>query len=220
MQKGRPGPIAYVSRSGVLLSGMAPDPKPAPLDDASAPPGTAAPAATDAPRLQHLIEEHNRALHAFLMMRVRDEHEAREIAQEAYVRMLELHKPGAVNFLRAYLFKAAANIAINRARQRQARNRLDQLDVPADPVDQLTPDRRLLAEEELQTLKTALFELSPKCRRAFVLHRFCELSQEEVARELNIQPRMVRHYLTQAGLYCKLRIRGLSPAEARDQVNR
>src|SRR5688572_10049197 len=75
--------------------------------------------------LARLIEEHNRALHAFLMMRVRDEQEAQEVAQEAYVQILQLHQPGAVNFLRSYLFKTAANIAINRAKQRRTRDRLD-----------------------------------------------------------------------------------------------
>ncbi len=170
--------------------------------------------------LARLIEEHNRALHAFLMMRVRDEQEAREIAQEAYVRILQLHEPGAVSYLRAYLFKTAANIAINRAKQRQARGRIDRMDVTDEPVDDLTPDRWVLAAEELEVLKRALFELSPKCRRAFVLHRFKEWDHERIGKELGIQPRMVRHYLLQAGLYCKLRIRGLSPAEAKDQVNR
>ena len=170
--------------------------------------------------LARLIEEHNRALHAFLMMRVRDEQEAREIAQEAYVRILQLHEPGAVSYLRAYLFKTAANIAINRAKQRQARGRIDRMDVTDEPVDDLTPDRWVLAAEELEVLKWALFELSPKCRRAFVLHRFKEWDHERIGKELGIQPRMVRHYLLQAGLYCKLRIRGLSPAEAKDQVNR
>lgn len=168
--------------------------------------------------LSQLIEAHNRALHAFLLMRVRDEQEAREIAQEAYVRLLQLHEPGAVSFMRAYLFKTAANIAINRAKQRQARGRIDRMDVEEEPVDQLTPDRWVLAAEELEILKQALFELPPKCRRAFVLHRFQEWDQEQIARELGVQPRMVRHYLLQAGLYCRLRVKGLSPAQAMEQV--
>lgn len=170
--------------------------------------------------LARLIEEHNRALHAFLMMKVRDEHEAREIAQEAYVRLLQLDTPGAIGFLRAYLFKTAANIAINRAKQRQVRGRIDRMDSEADLVDHLTPDRWVLAAEELEVLKRALFELSPKARRAFVLHRFKEWDHERIGKELGIQPRMVRHYLMQAGLYCKLRIRGLSPTEAKEQVKR
>ncbi len=62
--------------------------------------------------LAGLVRAHDRLLHSFLMARVRDEHVAREIAQEAYVRMLNLEEPGAVSFMRAYLFKTASGRAI------------------------------------------------------------------------------------------------------------
>ena len=169
--------------------------------------------------LARLIEEHNRALHAFLMTRVRDEQEARDIAQEAYVRMLQLHEPGTVNFLRAYLFKTAANIALNRAKQRSVRGRLDEREAQEEPIDPLHPERLVLAEEEVDILRRALFELPPKCRRAFVLHRFQDWNVERISAELGIGPRMVRHYLLQAGLYCQLRIRGLSPKDAKAEVH-
>ncbi len=190
---------------------------PSSLQTAAGPAGSSERSA-HAEALARLIEEHNRALRAFLMMRVRDEQEAQEVAQEAYVQILQLHQPGAVNFLRSYLFKTAANIAINRAKQRRTRDRLDQIDSADKPVDRLTPEHRVLASQELKVFRRALFELSPKCRRAFVLHRFREWSHEEIARELGVQKRMVRHYLTQAGLYCKLRVSGLSAAEAKKQV--
>ncbi len=186
-------------------------------------PRDAAPAEDTAPPIQadtlpRLIAEHNRALHAFLMMRVRDEQEAREVAQEAYVQMLQLHQPGAVNFMRAYLFKTASNIAINRAKQRRTRQRLDQAGGAEPPVDRLTPEHRVLAAQELTVLRRALFELAPKCRRAFVLYRLRDWSYEQIAGELGVQPRMVRHYLTHAGLYCKLRVQGLSCAQAREKT--
>jgi RNA polymerase sigma-70 factor (ECF subfamily) len=171
-----------------------------------------------AQELSRLVEEHNRALHAFLMTRLRDEQEAKDVAQEAYVQVLQLNEPGAINFLRAYLFKTAANIAINRAKQRSVRGRLDELEAHEEPVDRRSPERWALAAEEVEIFRGALFELPPKCRRAFVLHRFKEWDVERIAEDLGIRPRMVRHYLLQAGLYCKLRIRGLSPMDAKAEV--
>jgi DNA-directed RNA polymerase specialized sigma24 family protein len=44
--------------------------------------------------------------------------EAKEVAQEAYVRLLSLEDSGAVSFLRAFLFKTAANLAVDRIRSR------------------------------------------------------------------------------------------------------
>ena len=191
---------------------MPPDPQDQ-LPSAASPPGEG-----HAQALARLIEEHNRALHAFLMTRVRDANEAREVAQEAYVQLLQLDQPGAISFLRAYLFKTAANIAINRAKQRRVRGTLDQMGAFEQPIDTLSPDRHVLGEEELLVFRRALFELAPRCRRAFVLFRFKEWSQDQIAKDLGVNERMVRHYLAQAGLYCKLRIRGCSPDEARAQM--
>ena len=69
------------------------------------------------------------------MTRLRDEHEAKEVAQEAYVRLLQLDRPGAVSFLRSYLFKTAANIAIDRARQRATHARLQQQRWSEESID-------------------------------------------------------------------------------------
>jgi len=168
--------------------------------------------------LSKLFEEHNRALHSFLMMRTGNEQEAHEVAQEAYVRVLQLHRPGAVSFLRAYWFKTAANIAIDRARQRVVRGRLDRRDTSEDFIDRVGPDRHLLATQELELLEKALSELPPKYRKAFVMHRFEDRSTGEIARELGIQKRMVRNYISRTVIYCKLRLKGLRPAEAKAQV--
>lgn len=168
--------------------------------------------------ISQLFEEHNRALHSFLMMRIGNEQEAREVAQEAYVRLLQLHRPGAVSFLRAYLFKTALNIAMDRARQRTARGRLDRLDAGDDLIDHLSPDRRIAGREDLELLERALQELPPKYRRAFILHRFEDRTTGEIARDLGVEKRMVRNYISRTVIYCRLRLQGVLPSEARAQV--
>jgi RNA polymerase sigma-70 factor (ECF subfamily) len=168
--------------------------------------------------LSHLFEEHNRTLQSFLVARLGNEQEAREVAQDAYVRLLQLHQPGTVSFLRAYLFKTAANLAVDRIRQRANRERLDRSGPERDFVDRLSPDRRLMAAEELAVLEQALRELSPAYRRAFILHRFEEWSTTDVARELGVQERMARIYISRAAIYCKLRLDGVPPSEATARV--
>src|SRR5580658_5486126 len=70
-------------------------------------------------RIDHLFREHNDALVRFLSARLGSYQDAREVAQEAYVRLLNLDRPGAVNFLRALLYKTAANLAIDRLRHQR-----------------------------------------------------------------------------------------------------
>jgi RNA polymerase sigma factor (sigma-70 family) len=157
-------------------------------------------------------------LHSFLMARLGNEQEVREVAQEAYARLLQLDHPGTVSFPRAYLFKTAVNIAVDRNRQRRSRERLDRVLSEEELVESTTPDRHLLASEDLAMVEKALCELPPKYRRAFVLKRFHEWAPEEIARELGIGTRMVRNYICRTTVYCKLRLDGVSAADARNRV--
>jgi RNA polymerase sigma factor (sigma-70 family) len=168
--------------------------------------------------ISKLFDDHNRALHAFLMMQVGDEHEAREVAQEAYVRVLQLDQPGTVSFLQAYLFKTARNIAIDRARQRLSRGRLDRMDAAAGSVDTVTPEQWFMGKEDLAVFQRALFELPEHYRRAFTLHRFEEWSHENIARDLGVQARTVRYYIAKAIIYCKLRVQGRSAHQAQREL--
>lgn len=161
-----------------------------------------------------LVKEHNRALHAFLMARVGDEHEAREVAQEAYVRMLQLDQPGAISYLRAYLFKMAANIAIDRARERAGRARILQAEFAEEVVDELSPDRYALSAEEVRVLQQALSELPPRYQEAFRLFHVQGLRDEAIGAQLGVGPRQVRRYLAESNVYCQLRIKGVAAAQA------
>lgn len=158
--------------------------------------------------VQRLFEEHNQALIGFLLTRVNSEQEARDVAQEAYVRMLELDTPGAVSFLRAYLFKTAANLATDRARQRAARTRIhDQYLAPFGRLAQpQSPEHAAGARQELDLIRSFMTELPPRCREAFYLHRFREMSAVEVALQLGISDRMVRTYLVRALDHCCRRL--------------
>jgi DNA-directed RNA polymerase specialized sigma24 family protein len=84
--------------------------------------GAADPVESHEALMKRLYSEHNEALTRFLMTRVDSEQEAQDVAHEAYVRMLQLDARGAVSYLSAYLFKTAANIAIDGTAQ-GARNR-------------------------------------------------------------------------------------------------
>jgi DNA-directed RNA polymerase specialized sigma24 family protein len=65
--------------------------------------------------VERLFREHNSALLRFVVAKVGSEEEAREIAQQAYVQLLQLDRPEAISYLRAFLFKTAANLAVGRA---------------------------------------------------------------------------------------------------------
>lgn len=167
--------------------------------------------------VSQLFEEHNSALIGFLLTRVNSEQEARDVAQEAYVRMLELDTPGAVSFLRAYLFKTAANLATDRARQRASQTRVHErwIDPFQTPKHTPSPEGQAGARQELELLRHFMEELPPRCREAFYLHRFRDMSVPDIAQRLSVSERMVRKYVVRAFVHCRQRLNAAREGVAR-----
>jgi RNA polymerase sigma factor (sigma-70 family) len=173
--------------------------------------------------VSELFREHNRMLVGYLRSRLGSEQEAKEVAQEAYVRVLQLHEPGAPGLLRAYLFKTAANLAVDRLRHRRVRQRseeqpqlFEELNPTGGELDD--PAEQLLAREQADQLLRILQELPAKCQQVMNLHRFEGASQRDVSLRLGISERMVRRYVTYAMVYCRLRLDGMAVDEVRKRV--
>jgi len=176
-----------------------------------------APSKRRAHAIGELFREHNRALVNFLLTRLPNEAEAKEVAQEAYVRLLQLDQPIASSFLRWSLFKIAKGLAVDRHRQRVTRTRVDRLDV-FDEFDVSSPtENSVLASDEFALLLAALEELPAKCQEAFLLHRFGDLTTAEIGIRMGLTDRMIRKYIKRALGYCRLRLGGMSRDDAMRQ---
>jgi RNA polymerase sigma factor (sigma-70 family) len=153
--------------------------------------------------LSRLFHEHNVSLVQLLRARLRSDQEARDVAQDAYVRLLQLEQFGTINCLRSYLFRIALNIATDRLRSAVVRNTAHRDPILEHGAYELSPDRAVLAADELQRVVAALASLPFKPRRAFVLYSFTELNVDEVAERLGVTDRMVRNYVSQARACCR-----------------
>jgi RNA polymerase sigma factor (sigma-70 family) len=168
-------------------------------------PTSDSPATERAAVVRRLFEDHNRSLVSFLAARLHSYIEARDAAQEAYVRMLQLEDTGAVGFLRAYLFRTAANIAVDRLRRRAVRQEGPPQALFEELLAHPLPEREMLAHQELELVRKALYELPEKCRRAFALYMFREQTIPEIARAMAVTERMVRHHISQALAYLRVK---------------
>ncbi|MEP7246336.1 MAG: RNA polymerase sigma factor [Gammaproteobacteria bacterium] len=177
-------------------------------DSAPESPASARPAGeTRNSALSHLFVEHNQELVSFLMTRL-NEAEAREVAQESYARLLRLDQPETLGFLRAYLFKTAANLSIDRLRHRATlRLTQPQLGFLHEQATEPTPEELATRDQEARLAAGFLEELPEACRRAFLLYRVYEYSLGEVAREMGVSERMIRYYVVQAMSHCQARLK-------------
>lgn len=151
-----------------------------------------------------LFREHNETLIRFLALRLRSQQEAKEVAQEAYVRLLKLDQPGAVSFLRAFLFKTAANLAVDRIRHEQtARKVARETKFLEELRSGPNPEQSANDAQELELAGHLIDDLPAKCRRAFLLHKVYELDFPDIAKQMGLGERMVRTYVVRALLHCR-----------------
>jgi RNA polymerase sigma factor (sigma-70 family) len=170
---------------------------------------------TDSPEgrtqaVAELFRAHNESLLRFLSARLRSRQEAQEVAQEAYVRLLNLDQPGAISFLRAFLFKTAANLAVDRMRSQSRRQRLGDRGLFEEFRENITPERVAAGTQGVAVVTRLLEELPPKCRQAFLLNRVQGLQPAQIATQMGVSERTVRHYILKAFQHCR---EGLDAAE-------
>jgi len=162
-----------------------------------------APGDTRAGLVQKLFREHNESLLRFLTTRLRSPQDAHEVAQEAYVRLLSLDEPHAVSYLRAFLFKTAANLAVDRLRRNEVRVRAADSTLFAEFADARTPERRVAGVQAVERLGRLVAAMPASCRRAFVLSRIHGMGTAEIAQAMKVSERAARMYVLRALLYCR-----------------
>lgn len=155
-----------------------------------------------------LFERHNETLVNLLSMRLRSRQEARDVVQEAYVRILGLEDDRVVGELQAYLYRTAYNIAVDRIRERSRRGGFSRVDINDATLASPEPTAEQIFEEEQRStlIRQYVAELPPKCRMAFMLFKFEFLSYSEIAARLELTESMVRKYVLRAARHCHRRM--------------
>lgn len=151
-----------------------------------------------------LFREHNETLLRFLAARLRSHQEAKEVAQEAYVKLLNLDRPHAISYQRAFLFKTAANLAVDRLRGRERNLRARETGLFDELREAHTPEHEAEIAQEVEALERLIAQLPAKCRQAFLLHKIQGLDFPEVAARMGLSERMVRDYVVRAILHCRI----------------
>ncbi len=171
-------------------------------DDARTPDASAEMA--HAQRIDQIFREHNQLLLKFLAARLGSEQDAKEVAQEAYVRLLQLDNPAGVSFLKAFLFKTAANIAIDRVRRRQAVE--SRSHYFAEFLFEESPELSTSAAQDAEVTASALDELPDHWRAAFLLSRLDGLGTDEIAARMGVTDRAIRKYLVKTLMHLRMRL--------------
>ena len=126
-----------------------------------------------------------------------DMDEAEDLAQQVFVKLWEQRDRLDIAWsLKAYLYKAVHNAALNRLRAANTRSKY--LDYNAAQLENtpIQPDDN--ARELTERLQKALDMLPPQCRHVFELSRFEDLKYREIADQLGISIKTVETQMGKA----------------------
>ncbi|WP_454691449.1 sigma-70 family RNA polymerase sigma factor [Achromobacter aloeverae] len=145
----------------------------------------------------------------FCSLTVKDPDAARDVVQDAYQRFLAAQAGGtAIPQPRAFLKQVARRLLVDRHRFERVRDHLDidglaETDEPAAPRH-LQPEEVLASMQVIRAYVAAIEALPPRCREAFILHVFDEMTHAEIARKMEISCSMVEKHIVRAMVACKI----------------
>lgn len=144
-------------------------------------------------------------LWAFLRRRVASSETAADLAQEAFYRLMRNGGKAAPDDARAYLFRTAANLAIDhrRAIRRSRIESGEEAAIAAYPDPAPNAEAHSLSREELALLERAIADLPPRGREIFILHKLEGLSYGEIAERLRISKNTVMVHMTRSLAQCR-----------------
>jgi len=158
--------------------------------------------------LDALYRKYNAALRAFLARHRLNRDEVADIVQETYFRV---HQAGTVADIRnpkAFLTRVANNVRINEQKLRRRSIEHGTIDIESVEIASAepTPYRSLKGEQELAAVHGALEELAPKCRDAFLMNRFENMTFAQIAAELDLSVSMIEKHVSHAIAHLRKRL--------------
>lgn len=150
------------------------------------------------------FEKYYTELYRFINRKLRDREHAEDMAQETFIRALTVTQP--IRSHRSLLYRIARNLLVDHYRRPDlaSGDAADEADAEQFAAPSYLQPYELIEENQYTELMTRTIEgLPPRCREAFILHRFDGLSQKEVARQMGISINMVEKHIIRAMLACR-----------------
>jgi RNA polymerase sigma-70 factor (ECF subfamily) len=158
--------------------------------------------------VKELIGRYHGSLLSFLRQRLRLADDAADVAQEAYIRMLQYEGSREVQSPSSLLFRVAINIANDVGRSEQVRHASDHCAVDDLDLDsgRATPEREVAAAQDLEVLYQTIAHLPPKCQQVFLLSRVHCMTYPQIAKHCGISVKMVEKHISHALAICMSKV--------------
>lgn len=122
---------------------------------------------------------------------------AEDLAQDVFLAIPKAQPIQPIRNPRAFLFRIAANLAVNRSKQERRRRELREANASIlwTAVDEVTPERQLLGVEALARIGAAIDRMPDRTRQILAWRRIDGLSNREIATRLGISDTAVEKHM-------------------------
>lgn len=139
----------------------------------------------------------------YLLRLTGDKHLAKDLTQETYVKVLEARKKSDMKIQKAYLYRIAKNLVIDKVRKDKV---LIQTPFEEDIHcihEEDKPEKMIFDEQREEKLKKCILNLSAKNKKAFFLHYYKGYTRKQIADIMKISINAVEKNITRAVIKIK-----------------
>jgi RNA polymerase sigma factor (sigma-70 family) len=131
-------------------------------------------------RLADLFKEEYPKLVHYMVSKTGSWPEARDVAAQAFAQVLESRSPETISFLKAYVYRAARNLATDRARSGAIRSRINRIVRHEFASTTPSPEPQFMQQQRIKVLSAAIESLRPTRRMVLRWRMWDELPYAEI----------------------------------------
>ncbi|MEJ1971969.1 MAG: RNA polymerase sigma factor [Lacunisphaera sp.] len=167
----------------------------------SAPPAEAPDPAQWFKREVHLHDGH---LKAYLRGAFPALGDVEDVVQESYLRVWKNQAAGRIKSAKAFLFAVARNLALDALRRKKVSPLVFPGDLAALSVSEDSPGvvHGITEREKISLVGDAVVALPARVREIFILHKFQDIPQAEIARRFGLTEKAVEHQVARGVQLC------------------
>src|SRR5215472_7827351 len=131
-------------------------------------------------RIAELFRDEYPKLVHYMVSRTGNWPEARDVAAQAFAQVLESRAPDTISFLKAYVYRAARNLATDRARAGAIRTRINRIVKHEFASTTPSPEPLFMQQQRVKVLAAAIEKLRPTRKMVLKLRMWDELPYTEI----------------------------------------
>ena len=136
---------------------------------------------------ERLVREHKDRIYSFAVWTLRNAEDARDVAQEALVRLWQHRKKVEIPAARSWLMTTTHHLCVDRQRRRVRRPEVDEESLVVPLTDEgPDPHRQAASSETARAIGRALASLGEKDRAVVMMREVQGMSYDEIARVLDV----------------------------------